>query len=61
MRAAIAAPPFEHPKLATTAVLNTEGFAAWFEAARARNAKAMVFQKSELEKDEHSLLADKLQ
>lgn len=39
MRAAIAALPFEHPKLAVTAVVNSEGFGARLEIARARGAK----------------------
>ncbi|MHC2662563.1 hypothetical protein ACMA5K_01405 [Bradyrhizobium diazoefficiens] len=44
MRAAVAALPFEHPKLAVTAVVNGEGFAAKLEAARDRAAKAIEFR-----------------
>lgn len=40
MRAAVAALPFEHPKLAVTASVNTEGWGARLEAARERAAKA---------------------
>jgi hypothetical protein len=44
MRAAIAALPFEHPKLAVTAMLNGENFAAEIEAAMVRSGKALVIQ-----------------
>jgi hypothetical protein len=40
MRAAIAALPFETPKLAVTATLNGETFADAFERAIARSGKA---------------------
>ena len=42
--AAIAALPFEHPKLAVTASMDAEGFAAQLEAARARAAKVIAFR-----------------
>ncbi|WP_298870910.1 hypothetical protein [uncultured Bradyrhizobium sp.] len=48
LRAAIAALPFEHPKLAVTAVVSSEGFAAKLEAARARSAQAVIFRTTEL-------------
>jgi hypothetical protein len=41
MGAAVAALPFEHPKLAVTAVVNGDGFGAKLEAARARSAKVI--------------------
>jgi hypothetical protein len=41
VRDAIAALPFEHPKLAVTAVVTTDGFAAKLEAIRARSAMAL--------------------
>ena len=41
LRAAIAALPFEHPKLSVTAVLDSEGFGAKLEAARQRSAKVV--------------------
>ena len=44
MRAAIAALPFEHPKLAVTATINAEGFGAKLEAARERAAKVIEFR-----------------
>ena len=44
MRAAIAALPFENPKLAVTAMLNGENFAAEIEAAMVRSGKALVIQ-----------------
>lgn len=47
MRAAIAALPFEHPKLAVTATINAEGFGARLEAARDRAAKVIDFRKAE--------------
>lgn len=51
MRAAVAALPFEHPKLAVTATVNTDGFGARLEAARTRSAKAIDFQKVEVLKE----------
>ncbi|MCA1513643.1 hypothetical protein [Bradyrhizobium sp. NBAIM01] len=44
MRAAVAALPFEHPKLAVTAVVNGEGFGAKLEAARERAARVIEFR-----------------
>lgn len=44
MRAAVAALPFEHPKLAVTAQVDAKGFAAQLEAARERTAKAIEFR-----------------
>jgi hypothetical protein len=40
MRAAIAALPFEHPKLSVTASINGEGFAAKLERAMQRTLEA---------------------
>ncbi|UGY27316.1 hypothetical protein HU675_0011455 [Bradyrhizobium septentrionale] len=51
IRCAVAALPFEHPKLAVTAVVSGEGFAAKLEEARARAAKAICFQKVEVLKE----------
>jgi hypothetical protein len=42
MRAAIAALPFEHPKLAVTAVTVTTGFGGRLEEMRARSAKVLA-------------------
>ncbi|TFV74106.1 hypothetical protein E4K64_19125 [Bradyrhizobium frederickii] len=48
MRAAVAALPFEHPKLAVTAMVgDAEGFAKKLEAARERAAKAIELRKDE--------------
>jgi hypothetical protein len=47
MRAAIAALPHEHPKLAVTAQVHTEGWGARLEAARERSAKVLAFRASE--------------
>ncbi|MGY4174727.1 hypothetical protein ACVIHH_000018 [Bradyrhizobium sp. USDA 4518] len=47
-RAAVAALPFEHPKLAVTAVVSTEGFAARLEAARERSEKALSIRSHEV-------------
>lgn len=44
MRAAIAALPFEHPKLAVTANVNTDGWGAKLEDARARAARVIEFR-----------------
>jgi hypothetical protein len=41
IRCAIAALPFEHPKLAVTAVVASDGFGAKLEAARQRSAKVI--------------------
>lgn len=51
MRAAVAALPFEHPKLAVTATVNTEGWAARLEAARDRAAKAIELRRVEVSED----------
>ncbi|AWO87703.1 MULTISPECIES: hypothetical protein [Bradyrhizobium] len=51
MRAAVAALPFEHPKLAVTAVVNGEGFGAKLEAARARAANVVSFRNVEVLKE----------
>jgi hypothetical protein len=42
MRAAVAALPFEHPKLAVTASLNNEGFAAQMEEMVRRSGRSNV-------------------
>jgi hypothetical protein len=47
LRAGIAALPFEHPKLAVTAVVSTEGFAAKLEAARGRAARVIEYRPGE--------------
>jgi hypothetical protein len=44
LRAAIAALPFEHPKLAVTATVSTEGFAAKLEAMMERSRMAAVLR-----------------
>jgi hypothetical protein len=36
----------EHPKLAVTAIIDSEGFGAKLEAARERTAKIIEFRKS---------------
>lgn len=47
MRAAVAALPFEHPKLAVTATTNLDGLGAQLEAARARSAKVIELRATE--------------
>jgi hypothetical protein len=49
LRAAIAALPFEHPKLAVTATIDAEGFGAKLEAARSRAARVIEFRAGEAE------------
>lgn len=44
MRAAIAALPHEHPKLAVTSMTINEGFGAKLDAARDRSARALTFR-----------------
>jgi hypothetical protein len=47
MRAAIAALPHEHPKLAVTSMTINEGFGAKLDAARERSAKVIDFRPGE--------------
>jgi hypothetical protein len=42
MKAAMAALPFEHPRLAVTAVINDQGIAAQLQRAIQRSAKVML-------------------
>jgi hypothetical protein len=56
MRAAIAALPHEHPKLAVTAQLDGKSFAAELEAARNRSGQATVIR--ELSKPSDSGVTD---